>query len=504
MYKLTVMKKWLFLVIIPLILYSCFTSSPKKILNNKNLRLQHYLIDNSRDTVLIANRGGFFKISKGSFDADGMIDIEIKEAYSPVEILYAGLTTESNGRLLESGGMFYINAKSNGKELNLIKPIDVSIPSNYINSDMQVFKGEEMTDGTINWIDPQPIKDTLPEIDSLAVGKQLFQTNCRSCHDLEKESTGPALLGLENRVPNRAILKEYIKNPSKAAVKYQYFRCLQHKYAPRLMTAFPDFGDDGLDLILDYIKNETTKKLGEVETTDLFKLAQETEYCDKPENYKCGADTIYVDTSGRYPPTDNFMDLHEEATKADSLDEQYKNPDSLERVQRMGLIDVVRTNGRYDFAVVTLGWFNIDAFYEGMEGTEIVDLFVKTNSTLNNKLEIHVFFPAKKLLTVGTYHPEDSLFHFEKYKGSIPLYMNDEAVAFAVGSIGEKIYYGIKSFKVAKLQTISLDIKETTADELKKAFETMKLDGIDLDIITKKRIIMPKPCNTQDSLSVKK
>ena len=495
------MKKLLFLVIISALLYSCFTNSSKKILNTSNLRLQHYQIDNSKDTTLIAARSGVFKFEKGSFDEDGIIDIEIKEAYSPIEMLYAGLTTESNGRLLESGGMFYINAKSKGKQLKLQKSINVSIPTNYINNEMHVFKGEEKENGKINWVDPQSINDSIKKADSLALGKIIFQTNCSSCHGLEKQSTGPALLGLENRTPNRTIIKEFIRNPIKAAEKYRYYFCQLHKYSPTVMTSFSSLSEKELDLTLDYIKNETSKQLGEIERIDLIKLGQETEFCEKPESYECGADTIYIDTSGKYPPTDNFMDLHEEATNEDSLDWQYKKPDSLEAVQRRGFNDVLRTKGRYDFAVKTLGWFNIDAYYEGRKGTEVVDLFLKTNSAFDEKLEVHVFFPAKKLLTVGTFHTEDSLFHFEKYKGSIPLYMNDEAVAFAVGSIGEKIYYGIKSFRVSKLQTISLDIKETTADELQKAFETMKLDGIDLDIITKKRIITPRPCNTSPNNS---
>lgn len=500
------MKKLLLLVTITILIYSCFTHSPKKVLNTGNIRLQNFKIDNSKDTFLVAARGGIFKISKESFDADGPVDIEIKEVYSPTEILYAGLTTESNGRLLESGGMFYINAKSNGKQLDLKKPVDVSIPANYINDDMQVFKGEEKADGTINWVDPQPINDSIIKTDSLASGKVLFQTNCASCHDIEKKSTGPALIGLENRTPNRAIIKEFIRNPTAAADKYRYYQCVFHEYSPTVMTAFPMLYEKELDLLLDYIKNETYKIKGEQEINDLFNQAANGGYCDlTTTNIPNCYDTIYVDTSTKFGPADNFMDLHEEATKEDSLDSQYKKPDSLETVQRTkGFTDYLAMKGRYNFAVKTLGWFNVDAFYEGLKGTEVVDLFVKENAGLAEKLEVHVFFPAKKILTVGTYHTEDSLFHFEKYKGSIPLYLNDEAVAFAVSSVGEKMYYGIKSFKVTKLQTITLDIKETTPEQLEQAFKNMKLEGVDLDIITKKRIIIPCNNSPTDSVEIKK
>lgn len=497
------MKRLLLLITISLLLYSCFTKSSKKVLNTGNIRLQHFKIDNTKDTILFADRGGIFKIDKGSFDATGTVDLEVKEVYSPVEILYAGLTTESNGRLLESGGMIYLNARSNGKQLDLKKPINISIPSNYVNNEMKLFKGEENADGSIDWVDPQPLQDTTPKVDSLELGRIIFQTNCSSCHNLEKKSTGPPLIGLENRTPDREIVKEFIKNPTATAEKYRYYQCLLHEYSPTVMTSFAAINEKELDYLLDYIKNETYKIKGEQEVKNLLQPRTEGSYCDLAvSNFTC-YDTIYLDTSTKFGPGDNFMDLHEEATKEDSLDSQYEKPDSLETAQRTkGFTDYLAMEGRYNFTIKTLGWFNVDAFYEGLKGTDIVDLFVKTNSTLTDHLEIHVFFPAKKILTVGTYHKEDSLFHFEKYKGSIPLYLNDEAVAFAVGSIGEKMYYGIKSFNVTKLQTISLDIKETTADELQEAFKTMKLEGIDLDIITKKRIIVPRPCNISPSDSI--
>jgi hypothetical protein len=188
------------------------------------------------------------------------------------------------------------------------------------------------------------------------------------------------------------------------------------------------------------------------------------------------------------------MSMNEEATVADSADELYHNPDSLNEILTKGFSDLEFTNGRYNFHMNTLGWSNIDAFYRPMKGTSIVDLFINTDFESKDQLEVHVFLPAKKLLTVGVLHTNDGLFHFEKYKGQIPMFLNDHAIAFACGSIGEKIYYGIQEFAVGTRQTIQLQIKETTEEELMKAFEKMNINGIDLDVITKKRIITARPC----------
>lgn len=57
---------------------------------------------------------------------------------------------------------------------------------------------------------------------------------------------------------------------------------------------------------------------------------------------------------------------------------------------------IYTTSGRYNFKIKTLGWFNVDAFYEGLKGTEIVDLKVSTDFEAKDELAIHVFFPQGK------------------------------------------------------------------------------------------------------------
>lgn len=495
------MKKFLFSAMPVLIFFSCSNNkSDPKLFNSKNLRTQHFIINPNSDTIILGFRGGLFSIEKGSFEGDGPVDIEIKEAYSLREIVYGGLTTESDGHLLESGGMVYFNAKRNGKQAKLLKSVNISIPTNYINKDMQLFKGKKTADGNINWVDPEPLdfKTNPPSIDT---GEVLFTTNCESCHQLFKDMTGPGLAGVEERVNDRSMLKAFIRNAVATIAENAYFQCQKNKYGS-MHPLFPNLTDREIDLILDYIKNETDKRpdlksIVKLPITELTEgkndtIGKYTSCIPAP----CGFDTIYVDTIDYDFANANMMDMHEEATKEDSMDYLYKKPDLLEKAMREnGFVDILPTEGRYNFRIKTLGWFNVDAFYEGMKGTEIVNLFVKTDFEEKERLEVHVFFPAKKILTVGTLHDDDSLFHFEKYKGQIPLFMNDEAIAFGVTSIKEKIYYGITSFKVGKKQTVNLNIKESTKEDLSQAFKEMKLDGIDLDVITKKRLIVPKNCS---------
>ena len=59
-----------------------------------------------------------------------------------------------DGRLLETGGMFYINARQGSENLkvNRSKPLNVNVPVNNDKNDMMLFKGERLTDGSINWV----------------------------------------------------------------------------------------------------------------------------------------------------------------------------------------------------------------------------------------------------------------------------------------------------------------------------------------------------------------
>ncbi len=43
-------------------------------------------------------------------------------------------------------------------------------------------------------------------------GKALFAQNCASCHAVNKDLTGPALKGVEDRWPDKKLLYKWIRN----------------------------------------------------------------------------------------------------------------------------------------------------------------------------------------------------------------------------------------------------------------------------------------------------
>jgi len=85
-------------------------------------------------------------------------------------------------------------------------------------------------------------------------GKALFQTNCASCHALNKKLTGPALAGVEDRGAwaDRKKLYAWVRNPAGYAKTDPYAANLIKEYGV-LMTAFPSLSDAEIDAIVTYI-----------------------------------------------------------------------------------------------------------------------------------------------------------------------------------------------------------------------------------------------------------
>lgn len=125
-----------------------------------------FLIDQKKDTLLVANNGSNIKIPANAFQlVDGStpignVKVSVIEAFSVNHILGHNLHTTSNGQLLETGGMINIEASSNGVQLILKEnqTIEVSIPKNNDQPDMELFYEVEQEDGTVTWVTADEIE----------------------------------------------------------------------------------------------------------------------------------------------------------------------------------------------------------------------------------------------------------------------------------------------------------------------------------------------------------
>ncbi len=92
-----------------------------------------------------------------------------------------------------------------------------------------------------------------------AAGKVIFNGKCASCHQVKKDGTGPALMGLEDRhkwADHKELLK-WINNPAGYMAADAYTAGLKTKYGS-MMTGFPDVKLKDVDDVVAYINDVAT------------------------------------------------------------------------------------------------------------------------------------------------------------------------------------------------------------------------------------------------------
>ncbi len=87
-------------------------------------------------------------------------------------------------------------------------------------------------------------------------GESLFKTNCASCHNPDKDLTGPALRGADSRVPSQEWLYKWVRNSASVIASGDaYAKEIYERYNQTAMTAFPNLSDEEIDAIMTYVNN---------------------------------------------------------------------------------------------------------------------------------------------------------------------------------------------------------------------------------------------------------
>jgi mono/diheme cytochrome c family protein len=490
-----------------LMLFSCTAEKkPTHFFTTSNLSSFYITVDPTKDVVFNTPKGAAIKIRKGTFNE--AVELEIKEAYSMKDILLAGLTTQSNGQPMTSGGMIYINTKDK-RDVKPSKPISVALPTAYVNEDMQLFKGEEQADGSVNWVNPDSLPATAQTI-SIEEGRQLFEQNCRTCHELDRNLTGPALRGFTERGPwrNRRNLYSWIHNPAAFMARDRYTKDLKAQYGV-IMQAFPQLNNKQIDAIAAYVNNAQYNPTSEFNGLVLggFDSTSEARHYSKGEigvsDTKLCPDTTYYYPSGSansdtiplIPVDTAILNDDDDTISVLTIDTGVDNPSEAE------LDKAMIPDGTYQFEINSLGWYNIDALLKDIDNTVPCDITVQVKANgVTVPSQVYLFLPRHKILHNGT-PTKDGIYRFEAGDGKMPLYLGAEAVVLAIGNQKDQLYVGTVSFHVQTSQRILIELKPSTSEELLQTIKEGKLEGVSLDIIKRKMSINYYPCDVKRSNS---
>ena len=91
---------------------------------------------------------------------------------------------------------------------------------------------------------------------TLIKGKDIFNTQCRSCHDIAEDGFGPRLGGVTSILSKESLII-FIRNPSKVIESGDKRMISLNKQYKRPMPSFDFMNEDDIQSILAYIDNET-------------------------------------------------------------------------------------------------------------------------------------------------------------------------------------------------------------------------------------------------------
>ena len=94
-------------------------------------------------------------------------------------------------------------------------------------------------------------------------GQKLFKQNCATCHRIDdKKLTGPGLAGVEERVPSKEWMYDWIKDsPGMIASGDAYANKIFNENKKSAMSQFQFLSNEDIDNILHYIKNPPLKDI---------------------------------------------------------------------------------------------------------------------------------------------------------------------------------------------------------------------------------------------------
>jgi len=120
--------------------------------------VQTFTLNAVQDQILTLKGGTLLGFEAGAFEQNGKnvtgpVTIQVKEYTQLSDFLADGMSTVSNGQLLETGGSLEVKATSNGKSCSLSpdKPMRIAFRRNKEVEGMETFIGNRKN-GRINWV----------------------------------------------------------------------------------------------------------------------------------------------------------------------------------------------------------------------------------------------------------------------------------------------------------------------------------------------------------------
>ncbi len=447
---------------------------------------QGFTIDATKDTILTGKSGIKVAIGANVFvDEDGNpvnnVQIELLEAVNVQSFIENDLATVSGDEILESGGMFYINATSNGKPVSIKnnEALTLSVPSSAVIGDMGVFYGTYNNEGKLEW---QPVKNEenmamdfnmialpLKTLDYKGQADKLrqswFQNDTLVINEIEKladpkfEGTFIAtrefatrlqihILGVmtnSDRTTFRDVMNIYKKhiNGNLWEADEEVYKYLTPHYN-ELVKRMDNDSDDQLQFAKAF-KDFVSRCWAVVETAPKAK-------CTQPVNF---AKLGITDNTTKQQLVDKGISPAQ-ADRYLYMYNQYKSETTFAAIKS------------YTVSVSKLGWVNIDRFLNDPSCKES-KLSVTVTGVDTNMVKLVLVFPMRNICVEALNHTGNTYSFTNKGGNYRKLPIGEEAVLIAMSSKNGQPYFATQNIQISETGAYTMELQQSSTEEMKTA-----------------------------------
>lgn len=408
----------------------------------------HHFQQPHRPLVLIGEEGTELLIPSDAFvHADGSpvtgeVEILLTEVANKQELILSNLPTQSNGRMLVSGGVIHIEALAEGKKVKLApgKAVLVNFPGGYI-PEMQLFKGQYDVAGTMNWVPMSEAPGT--------------KTHPMAKVNLGKDLAMPLFLDYGKVSPTT------FKFADEDHTVVGYMNAM-------MQTGYQCVGNDRVYL--------------EMKTDESGRVISAKTLTGKNPCYRLAieevAHTLQFDLSKLTAPSDRFyLEINPNISSRGAEGENmfaslagnadaFNNPQVLAAINEYMEVEKAQNFAKNAFAVTELGWINCDKFYN--EKSERVNVMASvSNKNLEGKAKAFLVFDEMNSVIEGEMNANGQ-YTF----ANIPAGMKAKIVAIGY-SIGDGAYMSTANVTTKAGSVATMSLNKISEADLKSTMATL-------------------------------
>ncbi len=455
------------------------------------------LIDLEGGTRVYIPKGAF--VHKDGREVTGEVVVEVIEAHTLKDFMQHDLFTESNGELLETGGMLHIAATADGQPVDLAenRSLELIYPVQRIEEGMELFYGEATADG-MNWTpsnqefrttqvmnDPVMIEmDSILNYDFGRLERANMEFPKMMARPRYPKKPFPPASAIYSNKKYEELYASYEKNLDawkNGRPAYLEKEANWQKEVSRRLGIIGDFKQQQLEVEYRIMIARALRGLAQMEgrRAPAEKLRKLFGFIRKPmriildekKMYTAAFDNytreVIADRSIAFSPEgfwikpDNKMcnDL-----KALVFDAERRL--SEKRFQETGRID--RSSfGSYVTGISKLGWINCDAFRRGYDKGDLI--VNKTNSSTRH----YLVYKDLRSFIGGRSYVEGTKFNNIALRQPVKL--------IAVSLVDEKPMMAVQEFTTRADQVIDMELKPCSLDDI-----TAELNSVDRQWVEQK------------------